>query len=66
MNIVNIAVGLLIGALVLPVAMDSWFSADTTTWGVVADIWPLVPLFAVLAVAIFYSKGVSSGKGSAA
>ena len=60
---VDLAIGIMliviVGAAVLPNAFDSWFAANTEDWGggVMGSLWDLIPLFAILALALFmYQK----------
>ena len=60
---VDLAIGILliivVAASVLPGAFDDWFAADTTAWPTMMEsIWELVPLFAVLALALHMYRKV--------
>lgn len=53
--VVGLAVGLIVVAYLLPVAMDEFFAVDTTSWDTeVADLWPLIPLFVILGLVIAF------------
>lgn len=55
---ITILLVIVVAASVLPSAFDDWFTADTSAWpSMVVSIWELVPLFAILALAIhMYNK----------
>ena len=60
---VDLAIGILliivVAAAVLPSAFDDWFGAETTEWpGMMESLWELVPLFAVLALALHMYRKV--------
>lgn len=60
---VNLAVGIMliivVAASVLPDAFDDWFAANTAGWGgMMGSLWDLVPLFAILALALHMYRKV--------
>ena len=60
---VDLAVGILlvviVAAAVLPPAFDDWFAADTEGWpGMMESLWDLVPLFAILALVLYFYRKV--------
>ena len=62
---VDLAIGIMliiiVAAAVLPDAFDDWFAADTTGWpGMMDSLWELVPLFAILALALFMYRKVDA------
>ena len=61
---VDLAIGILliivVAAAVLPAAFDDWFAADTEGWpGMMDSLWELVPLFAILALALHMYRKVN-------
>lgn len=53
--VVGLAVGIIVVAYLVPVALDQFFSVDTTSWdSEVADLWPLIPLFVILGLVIAF------------
>lgn len=59
---------LLLGAFLLPSALDAWFAVNTTSWGSTGDLWPVIPLLALLAIVMRQAKAAEGGsaKGGAA
>lgn len=62
-SVMAIGLGIIFLAAVLPVAFNTFFTADTSSWdaGTVA-LWAIIPL-AVIALVIYNYTG-TSGKGS--
>jgi hypothetical protein len=57
-NIVAMAIGLLLVGLLFPLALDS-IESYTPTDATLLVVWPLLGVFAVLAVAITYIKSAT-------
>lgn len=58
-TIIGLAVALLVLAVLAPVAFDAWVAVNTTNWdGPVATLWDMIPLFALLAIAIGFIMSV--------
>ena len=56
-DVVDSAIGvmllLIVGAGVLPSAINDWFNASTSSWGTgTAAIWPIVPLLGMVGLAL--------------
>jgi len=52
-NIISLALGIIVLAAVLPVAFDTFYTANTTAWSTsVISLWALVPLFAIIGVIV--------------
>ncbi len=52
-NIISLALGIIVLATVLPVAFDTFYTANTTAWETsVTSLWALVPLFAIIGVIV--------------
>lgn len=56
--VIGIFLAILVGAAILPQALDDWFNASTGNWDSgVAALWPLVPLVALIAIVyLFYRR----------
>lgn len=53
--VVGLAVGIIVVAYLVPVALDQFFAVDTSAWDdEVADLWPLIPLFVILGLVIAF------------
>lgn len=60
---VDLAIGILlivvVAAAVLPDAFDDWFNTSTSNWpAMMGSLWDLVPLFAILALALHMYRKV--------
>lgn len=64
-GIVSIMLLLLLGAFLLPAALDAWFAVDTSGWGSTGDLWPIIPLLALLTIVLVQARK-AEGQGSAA
>ncbi len=65
-TIIAIAIGVIVMAILLPVAFDQFYEANTANWTIngqqdtkVVNIWYLLPFFIVLALLIAIVKMVS-------
>ena len=58
-KIVAIVVGLLLVALLVPIALSQFFSADTTGWdSKTVIIWGIVPILALVGLALHFLGGI--------
>jgi hypothetical protein len=55
MLVVGFMLTVLLAAELLPTAFNAWFNTSTGTWGgATAALWPLVPLFAIVGIILYY------------
>lgn len=59
---VSILLVIIVAATILPSAFNDWFDANTSSWPAMMDsIWSLVPLFAILALALYFYNAAETG-----
>ena len=62
-DIVDLAVGIFIMALLIPFAMTQFVAVDTTNWSASAKlIWDNIPVFALLGILLYYVKRGKRGR----
>lgn len=65
LDVMDIVIGILLVAILVPIAFTRFFAADTSSWDAsVADIWPLIPLFVIVGL-LYYYKKTRGGSGNA-
>jgi hypothetical protein len=58
-SIVKLAIGAIVAAAILPTAIENVSSVSTTGWDQsAAALWPLIPIFIVLSIALVFIKEV--------
>lgn len=56
-SVVGIAVTIILIAALVPVALNQFFGADTTTWDASSvALWALIPIFVIIALFMRYAK----------
>lgn len=52
-KIIGIMMALFVGALILPIALETWVGINTTTWGTTLElIWDNIPVIALVGIFI--------------
>lgn len=58
--VIGIAVAILVTALIIPIAFDSFFGADTGSWDAQTIlIWGIIPVVGLLAVVLYFLNKAS-------
>lgn len=63
-TVVRIAIGALIVALLMPIAIDLLSATDTAAWDAnVVSIWNVFPVFIILGIALLLWRNSRGGSG---
>lgn len=64
-KVVSILLLLLLGAYLLPNALNAWFSVNTSAWDTgAAGLWPVIPLLALLVLVMVQAKKAEAGSAA--
>ena len=63
-DFMDVFVLLLVGGLLLPIALNQWFSANTDAWDSSAQlVWPFVAILGLVSLAIGSIQGIRKATG---
>jgi uncharacterized membrane protein len=63
-KIIGIAIAVVIVVAMLPSAFEQFFAVDTSNWSAVAQtLWALIPVFAIIALALMFLGYVKYKRG---
>lgn len=59
--VIGIAVAILVAALIVPIAFDSFFGADTASWDAQTIlIWGIIPVVGLLTIVLYFLNRADS------
>lgn len=59
--VIGIAVAILVAALIVPIAFDSFFGADTASWDAqTVLIWGIIPVVGLLTIVLYFLNRADS------
>ena len=63
-KIIGLSIAVVIVVAMIPSALESFFAVDTANWSVVAQtLWALIPVFAIIALALMFFGYVKYKRG---